>query len=256
MAIEVVAAPSRSRRIPPTKLSPSLPRDTSELAELLDLKGAARSVRAGHELISEGKRCTSLFLISDGVAIRYRILRDGQRQILNFLLPGDFAGITACRFAHALYSVRTLTPATIAPVPVARLLALFETHTQLAARFFWSFTAERAIISEHLIAIGRRSAPERIAHLLLELHNRLQVIGLANERSYRLPLTQEMISDALGLSIPYVNRVLQQLRQDGLVTFKDRQVIIENMDELRAFADFEQAYLQPLSFGEFIAESE
>ena len=256
MTIETAAAPPRPRRISPSKLSPSLPRLAEEVAELLDLKAVSRSVRAGYELISEGKRCTSLFLISDGIAIRYRILRDGQRQILNFLLPGDFAGVTACRFAHALYSVKTLTSATIAPVPMARLLALFDTHPRLAARFFWSFAGERAILSEHLIAIGRRSALQRIAHLLLELHNRLQLIGLAGERSYRLPLTQEMISDALGLSIPYVNRVLQQLRQEGLVSFRDHQVSIENMDELAALADFEHAYLRPLPLGEFIADSE
>jgi DNA-binding transcriptional regulator LsrR (DeoR family) len=82
----------------------------------------------------------------------------------------------------------------------------------------------------------------------------LQLIGLADERSYRLPLTQETISDALGLSIPYVNRVLQQLRRDGLVTIKDQLVVIENIEELSALADFEQTYLRPLSIAELLAE--
>ena len=84
---------------------------------------------------------------------------------------------------------------------------------------------------------------------------RLQRIGLADERSYRLPLTQEMISDVLGLSIPYVNRVLQQLREAGLVRIKDQLVVIENIEELAALADFEHSYLEPLSIGEVRAAS-
>jgi CRP-like cAMP-binding protein len=145
-----------------------------------------------------------------------------------------------------------LTPGVMAPLPVARLLGLFETHPHLASQLFWSFAADTAILAEHLIAVGRRSALERIAHLVLELHARLRDVGLADDSCYRLPLTQEMISDALGLSIPYVNRLLQQLRQDGLVTIKDQLVVIENMEELAALADFEQAYLRPLSIAEFV----
>jgi CRP-like cAMP-binding protein len=232
---------------------PPLPGIAGELAALLDLKGASRGIRPGQEIISEGKRCNTVFLIVDGIAIRFRILRDGQRQILNFLLPGDFAGITSCRFDNALHSVRMLTSGVVAPVPVARLFDLFETHPQQAATLFWSFAAETAILNEHLIAVGRRPALERIAHLLLELHTRLREVGLADDDSYRLPLTQEMISDALGLSIPYVNRLLQQLRQGRLVTLKDQLVVIENREELAALADFEHAYLRPLSLAEFIA---
>ena len=232
----------------------ALPGVAGELIGLLDLKAVGRTVRAGYELVSEGKPCNSVFLITDGIAIRYRILRDGQRQILNFLFPGDFAGVTSCRFDNALYSVRTLTQTSVAAVPMARLLGLFETHPRLAAGLFWSFSTDTAILAEHLIAIGRRSAVQRIAHLLLELHNRLFSLGLAEARSYRLPLTQEMISDTLGLSIPYVNRVLQQLRNEGLVTIRDQVVMIDNMEELAALADFEHTYLRPVALADFAAE--
>lgn len=251
MASEPAALPAQTRAIPSHR--PAMPPVAAEIAALLDLKAVSRSIRPGQEIISEGKRCSAVFLIVDGIAVRFRILRDGQRQILNFLLPGDFAGITSCRFDNALYSVRALTPGVVAPVPVTRLLGLFETHPQQAAQLFWSFAAEAAILGEHLIAVGRRSALERIAHLLLELHARLREVGLADASCYRLPLTQEMISDALGLSIPYVNRLLQQLRQEGLVTIKDQLVVIENMEELASLADFEHAYLRPLSIAEFVA---
>jgi CRP-like cAMP-binding protein len=235
-------------------LIPRLPPVASDAIALLELKTGNRNFRPGQEIVSEGRRCNSVFLILDGFAIRYRILRDGQRQILNFLLPGDFAGVTSCHFGTAVFSTKTLTHATAAPIPLAKLMSLFDTHPQLAAQLFWLFTVSDAVVAEHLIAVGRRPAPERMAHLLLELLSRLQPIGLSDGRSFRLPLTQEIIADTLGLSIPYVNRVLQQLRTAGLVRISDHVVTIENIEELSALADFEQAYLKPLSITELLAD--
>jgi CRP-like cAMP-binding protein len=234
-------------------LSPVLPSIAEAAGALVDLKAVARTVRPGQEIVSEGRRCTAVFLIIKGVAIRYRILRDGQRQILDFLLPGDFAGVRSSFFESALYSTKTLTEAVVAPLPLSLLFGRLDNQPQLAARLLRSVAREAAIDAERLIALGRRSAVERVAHLLLELFSRMKSIGLADERSYRLPLTQEMISDALGLSIPYVNRVLQQLRQDGLVRIKDQVVVIEDFEELAALADFEHTYLNPLSIGELLA---
>jgi CRP-like cAMP-binding protein len=233
---------------------PRLPPVASEAIDLLDLTTGSRTFRPGQEIVSEGRRCNSVFLILEGFAIRYRILRDGQRQILNFLLPGDFAGVTNCHFGTAIFTIKTLTHATVAPIPLAKLMSLFHTHPQLAARLFWLFAVGDAVVAEHLIAVGRRPATERIAHLLLELLTRLQAVGLADERSFRLPLTQEVISDVLGLSIPYVNRVLQQLRAASLVRISGNLVVVENIEELSALADFEQTYLKPLPVTELLAD--
>lgn len=254
MAVESLAARSRSKPLLNHKLSPSLPPLAQEVARLLDLKTLGRAVRPGQEIVSEGRRCAAVFLITEGIAIRYRILRDGQRQILNFILPGDFAGGRSCFFETALYSVKALTDTVILPIPLPRLMGLFDTHPQLAAKLFRLFACEAVICAEHLITVGRRSALERVSHFLLELLLRLQVIGLADERSYQLPLTQEIISDSLGLSIPYVNRILHQLRDEGLVRITGQRVVIENMEELSALADFEHSYLRPLSTSEFIVE--
>jgi CRP-like cAMP-binding protein len=254
VATESATASPRSKPLLNQKSSPSLPLVAEEAIVLLDLKTVSRTVRAGQDIVSEGRPCSAVFLITDGIAIRYRILRDGQRQILNFLLPGDFAGFTSCRFDNALYSIRTLTDATIAPIPIVRLIGLFDIHPQLAAQLLWSFSCDGAILAEHLIGVGRRPARERVAHLLLELLTRLKLLGMADERSYRLPLTHEIISDALGLSIPYVNRVLRQLREDGLVRIKDQLVVIGNIEQLAAVADFEHAYLRPLSIAKFMDE--
>lgn len=249
------AASRRRRPCFDQKLSPSLPALAREVSGLLDLDSVGRSVRPGREIVSEGKRCSAIFLITEGIAIRYRILRDGQRHILNFVLPGEFTGTVNCCFQSALYSIKALTDVTMSPIPLAKLSALFDSHPRLAVKLFWSISSQSTMLTERLIALGRRSALERVAHFFLELLTRLQDLGLADQRSFRLPLTQEMISDVLGLSIPYLNRVLQQLRQDGLVTIKHQTVTIENVAELSALADFEHDYLRPLSVVELLGES-
>jgi CRP-like cAMP-binding protein len=226
--------------------APTLPPDVAEIVDLLDLTAISYRLRPGQEIVSEGKRCASLFLITEGIAMRYRILRDGQRQILNFVVPGDFAGIASSRFENAVFTIKTLTPTVVSPIPASRLTAMLGAQPRLASVLLGVFSSDSAMLGEHLISLGRRRAISRVAHLLLELHARLYRVGLANERSFRLPLTQEMISDALGLSIPYVNRVLQELRLDGLATIKDQLVVIEDIEGLAALADFKQAYLRPL----------
>jgi CRP-like cAMP-binding protein len=103
--------------------------------------------------------------------------------------------------------------------------------------------------------VGRRSAPERVAHFLLELLTRLQQLGLAEGETYRFPLTQEIIADALGLSVPYVNRILHQLRNEGLVKIKNQRIYIQNIEELTALADFNEDYLQPRPIAEIRASA-
>jgi CRP-like cAMP-binding protein len=130
-------------------------------------------------------------------------------------------------------------------IPLFWFAWLSESNPQLATRLFWSSAAETAMLAEHLITIGRRSALERVAHFLLELSVRLHKLGLIEEETFRLPLTQEIIADALGLSVPYVNRILHQLRDEGLIKMKNQRICIQNVEELAALADFKQDYLQP-----------
>jgi CRP-like cAMP-binding protein len=234
--------------------SASLALADEEVAALLDLKTTSRTIRRGQEIVSEGRRCSTLSVITEGIAIRYRILRDGQRQILNFLLPGDFAGLTSCFFETALYSIRAITPTIIFQIPFTAVIELLDQHPGLAAGLFRLFASEAAIRAEHLIGIGRLPGLERVAHFLLELLARLRAKGLADERSYGLPLTREVISDALGMSVRNVNRVLQQLRTAGLVRIEDHVVVIENIEELSVLADFEHGYLRPLAIAELAGE--
>lgn len=228
-----------------------VPLTPDELPVVSEIGWDIRAVRRRQAILTEGAKNQAVYFVIDGFLIRYRILRDGQRQIVNLVLPGDFAGVPSCCFLDALYTIKALTNATVAMLPLERLVALFRTHPRLAAKIFWSFSSEAAILTEHLIAVGRRSADERIAHFLLELLTRLQMVGLADERSYELPLSQDVIGDALGLSLAYVNRVLRRLADDGLVSIKDQKVTIKNVEELSLLADFEHNYLKPLPISDF-----
>jgi CRP-like cAMP-binding protein len=215
----------------------------TEIEVLRSLDGTRRPVRHGREIITQGRQYDGLFAIDEGIAIRYRILHDGRRQVLNIALPGDFVGYPACFFETALYSVSALTDALVTPIPFDALMGLLERHPRLAAAIFWSFSAEAAIYTEHLTDLGRRTALERVAHFLLELLIRFQIVGLADDRSYPMPLTQELIGDALGLSVPHVNRTLRQLRDDDLVRIEAHRVSIRDVEALSALADFERSYL-------------
>ncbi len=148
-----VVPPGRSGATVPftQKLSQCVPLAANEILLLRDLQSGSRLFRRGQEIIIEGKTYRTLFIVIEGVAIRYRILRDGRRHVLSVLLPGDIAGITACFFESSLYSVKTITDSWISPVPLARVMNLFHTHPQLAAKIFWSFSCETAIYAEHLI---------------------------------------------------------------------------------------------------------
>jgi len=228
-----------------------VPLTPNELPVVSNLGWDIRQVRRRQAVFTEGTRSQAVFFVVDGFLIRYRILRDGQRQIVDLAIPGDFTGVPSCFYQDALFTVKALTNATVAVVPLERIVALFKTQPQLAAKIFWAFSCEMAVIAEHLVAVGRRSADERIAHFLLELLTRLQKIGLADERSFELPLSQDVIGDALGLSLAYVNRVLRRLSDEGLVSLKDQRVTIINFEELAALADFEHTYLKPLPLSQF-----
>src|SRR5262249_11668219 len=235
----------RSRTAAPltTKLARSLSLSAQEMAVLAELQVPMRPIRRHREIVTEGRKYQEVFVLLQGIAIRYRVSHDGRRQILNIVLPGDFIGFPACFFESALFSVSALTDAQVSVIPMSRLLALFGRHPRLAAILLWQFSCEAAMYAEHLIDLGRRSAGERGARFLLGLLIRLQAIGMAEERSYSMPLTQEVIGDMLGLSMAHVNRSLRQLRDDGLVSIDGRKVIIDDFEALAAIADFEKSYI-------------
>jgi CRP-like cAMP-binding protein len=249
VAAESAAAPCEPPMKAPSatpltrKLTQLVSLSAADIAALDGLQGSTRPIARNRELITAGHAYDGVLILIEGVALRSHVLHDGRRQILNIAIPGDVIGFPASFFETALYSVSALTDTVVAPLSFARLLQLFDGRPRVAAAIFWSFSCEAAMYAEHLIDVGRRSAIERTGHFLLELLERLRAVGLADEKSYRMPLTQELIADVLGLSLQHVNRTLRQLREDGLVAIAGRNIVINDTKALAALADFDQRYL-------------
>jgi CRP-like cAMP-binding protein len=210
---------------------------------LATLQGDFFRIRDGIDIITAGNAYRSIFVLNRGMAIRYKVLHDGRRQILNLVLPGDFMGIPGCLFSHSLYSVASLGESFACSIAFTDFFALFQCHPRLSAAMFWLVGHDAALFAEHLVGVGRQSAYERVAHLLLELLTRLQLAGLADERSFSMPMTQELMADALGLSVPHVNRTLRRLREDGLIAMDGARLTCLDLPALSRLADFDRANL-------------
>ena len=210
-----------------------------ERANLQDIQSDFLRIRAGADIITAGTAYRCMFVLNAGLAMRYKVLKNGRRQILGLILPGDFIGFPGCLFENALYSILSLKEAVVCSVPFAAIFDLIRRHPKLGAAVFWIAGHEAALFTEHLVGVGRQSAYERVARLLLELLVRLRAVGLADERSYILPLTQELMADALGLSVPHVNRTLRRLREDGLISFEGPRVTCRDVVALSRVAEFE-----------------
>jgi CRP-like cAMP-binding protein len=210
---------------------------------LRDAVGEVVRYPADHTFITPGKELTHSTLLVDGILCRYKDLSDGQRQITELHVAGDFADLHSFTLKHLDHSIMTLTPAIVVQVPHAKLQAITEQHPHLARVLWFSTNLDAAIHREWEVSLGRRSALERTAHLFCELQIRLGLVGLANERGYALPITQIELSECLGLTSVHVNRVLKELRERELVEFRGGRVTISNLAELRRLGEFDPVYL-------------
>jgi CRP-like cAMP-binding protein len=225
------------------KLSRYLPLSPVEVSFLRDLHGARRHFDRRRDIIVQGRPYRSVFILCSGFVWRYKILPDGKRQLLSFGLPGDLIGFPAVFFENAVNATGSLSDVVVATVPFAALYDVFARFPRVAVALYWMAAGEAAVYGERIVDIGRRSAYERLAHLILELLTRLQTVGLAEELSYVLPLTQELIADVLGLSGPHVSRMLRSMREEGLVTIEDHRLTVTDLESLTQLAGFDDDYL-------------
>jgi CRP-like cAMP-binding protein len=223
---------------------PHLDRLTSDSLSSVHGRGVRTvKVRKSKDVIISGNHYDCVYLNHNGWLARYKILHNGSRQIMDFILPGQVFGLQACLFKRALYSVVTITETSLSTIPFDMVDNVFEQNLVLAKALFWSAAYEGAILGEHLIDTARRSAYERVSHLLLELFVRLNRVQLTDEMTFSIPLTQELIADALGLTTVHVNRTLRALREDKLIAMDGRFVTILDFEALSLLSDFENSYL-------------
>lgn len=217
-----------------------LPEDDKRLLE--EATRASRVVGPHEELIGEGEAPDDVHLILEGFACRYKVLATGKRQIMAYLVPGDFCDLHVFILKEMDHSIGTLSRCTVVDLPRARVLAMLE-RPALARALWWATLVDEATLREWLVNIGTRDATARVAHLLCELLLRLETVGLVNGDSYELPIIQADLADTVGLSNVHVNRVLQRLRAKGLITLKAKKLIILDTGKLKAFSGFNPNYL-------------
>ena len=214
-----------------------------ELSALESLHKRRRTFVAGRDLVHQGQSDQAAYILMSGWACSYKILHDGQRQIVDFQVPGDFLGLRSVLLHLSDHSVVPVTDIEVTEVLVGDLLAAFARTPRLALAIFWAASRDEAMVVEHLVGIGRRDAAQRMAHFLLELGSRLALVGMGDKAGFACPLTQYLLADATGLSAVHVNRVLRHLREKKLLTFRDGFVTILDYPGLTAFADFDPTYL-------------
>jgi CRP-like cAMP-binding protein len=225
------------------KLSAFVALSDADLAILARFHQRRRTFHGGHEMIHEGQKNSVAFILAEGWACSYKILPDGGRQIVNFQIPGDFLGLRSILFRTADHSVEAVTRIEASEVLASDILDGFAKAPRLATAVLWAASRDEAMVVEHLVNLGRRSAEERMAHLLLELGARLNLVGISDRTGFDCPLTQYHLADALGLSAVHVNRVLRHLREEGLVTFQKGRVVLDDFARLQKLAGFDTSYL-------------
>lgn len=222
------------------KLNTFVQLSDGELDCLTRLQSRPSTVKLGHALVQEGQTGHKAFILQAGWACSFKIMRDGSRQIIGFPIPGDCIGLRSVLLRTSDHSFSTLTEAAVSGVDASRMIGIFSEFPRLGAAILWAASREEAMVVEHLVNIGRRSALERTANFFLELGERLRLVGLATDTAYACPLNQYVLADALGLTAIHVNRVLRQLRELGLMTFRGGQVVIHDVAALERLGGFEQ----------------
>ena len=214
-----------------------------EVAIVEQLSARRTRFAAKSDIVLEGDKPSDSCLLLSGFAARYNVLKDGRRQITAVHIAGEFVDLHSLLLAEMDHSVLALSDCEIALVPHEQLRDLSRTHHHLT-RLFWTLTViDAAIYRQWLVAAGRLSSVAQIAHFLCEMYVRLQVVGLAEDDTFRLPMNQNELGDAMGLSLVHVNRTLQELRREGLIEWQGDQVRILDRQALGRVAEFDPTYL-------------
>jgi CRP-like cAMP-binding protein len=225
------------------KLRHGAPLSEDETALLETLISRPQEIGPHHDLIAEGEAPDHVHVVLKGFAVRYKLLPDGGRQIMAWLVPGDFCDLHVSLLGEMDHSIATLTASSICFLPRGRLNALAKHRPALTHALWWASLVDEAVLREWLVGMGRRPAAQRIAHMFCEVHRRLQAVGLAPEAAFDFPLSQSDLADSAGLSSVHVNRVVQQLREDGLIVWRERVLQLPDPPALEAFAEFDANYL-------------
>lgn len=215
-----------------------------EIAFIQSFKNRAVSMPAGGTIIAESIQSEELYTLFSGWAFRYKTLSDGRRQILNFLLPGDFVGLQEKMSDKSMHGVEAITDVQLCGFKRHGLWDLFRLHPTLGYDITWIAAHQENVLDENLLSVGRRTGVERVAMLLIHLYKRMKNLGRMQDETVDFPLTQQHIADALGLSLAYTNKTLKRLTKQGFHEITDSRLKMINVEALQKLAEYRAAELR------------
>jgi CRP-like cAMP-binding protein len=228
---------------PIRKLSSLQALSDGSVSALLNLPWRPRRVMRGTVIVSDGQLITECCLLLKGYACRSKMADDGGRQIVSFHLAGDILDIQHLLFERADHSVQAISDAELAFVPITALRMVAAEHPDIAAALWRDCLVDASIFREWVLNVGRRDAKKRVAHMLCEFAVRAEAAGLGSRECFTLPMTQEDIADATGLTSVHVNRTLRILSEEGAIARHGREIRIADWQRMRRTADFSPEYL-------------
>lgn len=228
--------PTACENCPLRKCDYFLPMSDDELSFMQSFKSGELSVDQGTTVLMEGSNSPHVFTVLKGMGTRYKTLEDGQRQVVNFLFPGDFIGLQAGIMGEMKHSVDASTPMVLCVFNRSDLWSMFKSQPARAYDLTWIAAVEEHFLGETLTAVGQRTAGQRIAWALLRIHHRLRAVGLEKAGVVPLGFKQQDLADALGLSLVHTNKTLMQLRKLGLAHWGVGQLDIQDRVKLAAYA--------------------
>ncbi len=215
-----------------------------EIELLSTLEKSPEQLSSGDFLWREGERAEEMAVLSKGWAYSSYVLQDGSRMILDVFMPGDVVGLREFAATTHQSTVEAITDCTFCRFPHGHLDNVFEKSSHLTNTFFSISATQQSMLVERMVNLGRRDAPSKLAHFLCEMRSRLSKTNDGGLNEFRLPLSQQILADLMGLTSVHVSRVFSLLREQSLV-YRDRhQIIIPDVDKLKDFADFREGYLR------------
>jgi CRP-like cAMP-binding protein len=225
------------------KLESILTLSDDEKTALVNLPMQVQDLRADQDIVREGDRVSRSCALLEGFACRYKMTGDGKRQIMSFHIPGEIPDLQSIHLKTMDHSSQTLTPSTVGFITHETIDDLCARYPRIAGALWRDTLIDAAIFRELMINIGRREAYARTCHLLCELLTRMRAVGLAQDHTCVLPISQGELADALGTSAVHANRVLQDIRKDKLIRLTKSTLTVLEWEGLKRAGEFDPTYL-------------
>ena len=217
--------------------------DDADIAAIRALPIHVRHWEAGRTIVSDGERPTECCLVIEGFCIRAKTTVSGQRQILSIHIPGEIPDLQSLHLHRMDHDLIAVAPSTLGFISHTSMRALTRANPNVAEVLWRDTLIDSAIFREWIVNVGQRPAVNRLAHTVVELRRRLAVAGREAGDTFEMPLTQEQISEALGITPVHANRIIRQLRDDGIVDISRGRVTVLDEAKLAELAQFDDRYL-------------